>query len=58
MATKFSDFLVELDEEAWDAGPEAVAEFEALRLHYRKLRKLLLAEKRKMTKEITIRGLR
>jgi len=35
MATKFKDFMREIEEEARAEGPEAVAELEALRTHFR-----------------------
>lgn len=41
MATKYADFLLELEDEARAEGPEAVAELEALRARYRLARELM-----------------
>ena len=43
MATKFADFVRELEEEARTEGPEAVAQLEALRDHFRLGRQLAQA---------------
>ena len=43
MATKFSDFMSGIEAEARAEGPEAVAELEALRDHYRLGRQLAQA---------------
>ena len=41
---KLKDALKELEVEAWFAGPEATAEFDALHKHFRRLKKMLRAE--------------
>jgi DNA-binding XRE family transcriptional regulator len=41
MATKYKDFLREIENEAAAEGPEAVAELEAFRAHYQVARELL-----------------
>jgi hypothetical protein len=52
MATKFADFMRELEEEARAEGPEAVAQLEALRDHFRLGRQLAEARlKRKLTQQ-------
>lgn len=40
MSTSFNDFMAEVEAEAQAEGPEAVAELEALRLHYSLARQL------------------
>lgn len=45
MATKFKDFMRELEDEARAEGPEAVAELESLRTHYRIGRQLAEARR-------------
>lgn len=52
MATKFGDFMRGLEEEARAEGPEAVAELDALRAHFRLGRQLAEARlKRKLTQK-------
>lgn len=52
MATKFADFMRELEEEARAEGPEAVAQLESLRDHFRLGRRLAEARlKRKLTQQ-------
>jgi DNA-binding XRE family transcriptional regulator len=52
MATKFKDFLDEIEAEAKAEGPEAVAQLEALRDHFRVGRKLVQARlAKKLTQE-------
>lgn len=41
MASKFTDLLREIEEEAVVEGPEAVAELEAFRAHYQVAREIL-----------------
>jgi DNA-binding XRE family transcriptional regulator len=48
MATKFKDFMREIEEEARKEGPKAVAELEALRTHFRVGRRI--AESRRALK--------
>jgi DNA-binding XRE family transcriptional regulator len=48
MATKFNDFMREIEEEARKEGPKAVAELEALRTHFRLGRQI--AQKRRALK--------
>jgi transcriptional regulator with XRE-family HTH domain len=45
MATKFKDFMREIEEEARAEGPDAVAEMEALRTHFRIGRQLAEARR-------------
>lgn len=45
MATKFKDFMREIEEEARAEGPEAVADVEALRTHFRIGRQLAEARR-------------
>jgi ribosome-binding protein aMBF1 (putative translation factor) len=47
MATKFKDFIREIEEEARAEGSEAVAELEALRTHFRLGRQLAEARRAK-----------
>jgi DNA-binding XRE family transcriptional regulator len=58
MATKFADFMRTVEDEARKQGPEAVAELEALRDHFRVGRQLAEARvKRKLTqKEVAVRA--
>lgn len=45
MATKFKDFMREIEDEARAEGPDAVAEMEALRTHFRIGRQLAKARR-------------
>ncbi len=45
MATKFKDFMREIEDEARKEGPHAVAELEALRTHFRLGRQLAEARR-------------
>ncbi|HZN91722.1 MAG TPA: helix-turn-helix transcriptional regulator [Myxococcales bacterium] len=45
MATRFKDFMREIEEEARAEGPDAVAELEALRTHFRLGRQLAAARR-------------
>ena len=50
MATKFTDFMDEIEREAEASGPEAVEQLEVLRAHFRVGRQLCEARRdRKMT---------
>ena len=46
MATKFSDFMREVEEEAKAEGPEAVEQLKAFRAHFRLGRELSYARRR------------
>ncbi|HEY8211821.1 MAG TPA: helix-turn-helix domain-containing protein [Myxococcaceae bacterium] len=58
MATKFKDFIREIEEEARVEGPDAVAELEALRTHFRLGRQLAAARRaqRLSQKEVATRA--
>jgi len=58
MATRFKDFIREIEEEAHAEGPEAVAELEALRTHFRLGRQLAAARRaqRLSQKEVATRA--
>jgi XRE family transcriptional regulator, regulator of sulfur utilization len=58
MATKFADFMRSIEEEAQKDGPEAVAELEALRDHFRVGRQLAQArlEKKLTQTEVATRA--
>ena len=58
VATKFKDFIREIEEEARAEGPEAVAELEALRTHFRLGRQLAAARRaqRLSQKEVASRA--
>lgn len=45
MATKFTDFIDQIEQEAAAEGPEAVAEYEALRVRYQLARELIAIRK-------------
>ncbi len=45
MATKFTDFIDEIEQEALAEGPEAIAELEALRVRYQLARELMAIRK-------------
>lgn len=47
MATKFKDFMAEIEAEARAEGPEAVAELDMLRTHFRLGRQLAAARRTK-----------
>jgi DNA-binding XRE family transcriptional regulator len=52
LATKFTDFMREIEEEAQAEGPEAVEQLDAFRAHFRLGRQLLEARRaRKMTQK-------
>ncbi len=50
MATKYEDFLSEIENEAAAEGPEAVAELKAFRAHYQVARELLALRR---TRDVT-----
>ena len=58
MATRFKDFVREIEEEARAEGPDAVAELEALRTHFRLGRQLAAARRvqRLSQKEVAARA--
>ena len=57
MATKFKDFIREIEEEARAEGPKAVAQLEALKTHFRLGRQLAEARRAKKLSQAQVASL-